>query len=67
MRMATEKPRINIPDVHTPGAGATRLAAALGWDRFPEPTAEQEREADGRLAAAQTAADRIYDIDEDAA
>jgi hypothetical protein len=67
VRMATDQPSTEIPEAHTPGAAAARLAEALGWDRFPELSSEQEREADERLAAAQDAAERIYRIDQEAA
>jgi DNA-binding MurR/RpiR family transcriptional regulator len=65
--MATDQPSIDIPEAHAPGAAAARLAAALGWDGFPELSPEQEREANERLAAAQAEARRIYGIDQEAA
>jgi hypothetical protein len=65
--MAIDRLSTEIPEAHTPGAAAARLAAALGWDRFPELPPEQVREADERLAAAQAEAERIYGIDQDAA
>jgi hypothetical protein len=41
-----------------------RLTAALGWDRVPQPTDEERREAERKLAAAQAEARRIYGLDE---
>ena len=65
--MATEKPSTELPEAHTPGAGTARLAAALGWERLPQLSEEQERDADARLAAARLAAERIYGTDQAAA
>jgi hypothetical protein len=65
--MATDRPSIEITEKHTPGAAAPRLAAVLGWDSIPEPTPEQEREVDGKLAAARLEAERVYGTDRNVA
>jgi hypothetical protein len=62
VRMTSGRSSTEISEAHTPGAASARLAAALGWDRRPELSAEQRREADERLAAAQAEAERIYGI-----
>lgn len=62
-RMATDRRSVEITEKHTPGAAAPRLAAVLGWDHFPEPTPEELREMDEKLAAARREAERIYGTD----
>jgi hypothetical protein len=47
-----------------PPAAAQRLAAVLGWERVPELSEEQAREAEAKLAAAQAEARRVYGLDE---
>lgn len=47
-----------------PSTAAQRLAAALGWEHVPELSAEQAREADAKLEAAQAEACRVYGLDE---
>jgi hypothetical protein len=65
--MATDRPSIESTEPHTPGAAAPRLAAVLGWDRIPEPTSEQNREVDEKLAAARLDAERFYGTDRNVA
>ena len=54
-------------DPHVPGAGPARLAQVLGWERIPELTADEQRQADEKLAAAQAEARRLYGLAQDAA
>lgn len=60
------QPQTGSEAVHAgePSAAAQRLAAALGWDRVPELSAEQKREADAKLEAAQAEARRVYGLGE---
>lgn len=43
---------VGIDEPHIPGAGAKRIAVALGWKKVPELTEEEIREANEQLAEA---------------
>lgn len=43
---------VGIQEPHTPGAASKRIAEALGWDKVPEITEQERRDADEALEAA---------------